>query len=224
MRFLLVAALSLFCSESFKAQNTTRFGVITGFNSAYIENVRSGFDDVYLAGEEVDLNGVTRYDATLGFNSGFALMIDLTEKISFHSEMFYSMKGFRSTETALNHKYQNVCFPLCLSYGLDDSFSFLAGIEGAYLFRAISKSTDGSKIDLLGDDFLNYRSYDVGGVMGAIFQDPDNGLAFSVRYIHGFVSTMPNEITISNEVGTTVGTAKSGFYNRCFNFSVHYYL
>ena len=224
MRFLLAAALSLFCLESFNAQNTTRFGVITGLNSAYIENVRSGFDDVSVAGDEVDLNGVTRYDATLGFNSGFALMIDLTEKISFHSEIFYSMKGFRSTKTDLTHKYQNVCLPLYLSYGLDDSFSFLAGIEGAYLFRAISKSTDGSNVNLLVNDFLNYRIYDVGGVLGAMFQDPDNGLAFSVRYIHGFVSTMPNEITISDEVGTTIGTVKSGFYNRCFNFSIHYYL
>ena len=224
MRFLLAAALCLLCVESFKAQNTTRFGFITGFNSAYIENVRSGFNDVSIAGEEVDLNGVTRYDATLGFNSGVALMIDLTEKISFHSEMFFSMKGFRSSETDLTHKYQNVCLPLYLSYGLDDSFSFLTGIEGAYLFRAISKSTNGSKVDLLGEDFLNYRSYDVGGVLGAMFQDPDNGLAFSVRYIHGFVSTMPNEITITDEVGTAIGTAKSGFYTRCFNFSVHYYL
>ncbi len=224
MRFLLAAALSLFCLESFKAQNTTRFGVITGFNSAYIENVRSGFDDVSIAGEEVDLNGVTRYDATLGFNLGVALMIDLTENISFHSEMFYSMKGFRSTETDLTHKYKNICLPLYLSYALDDSFSFLAGIEGAYLFSAISKSTDGSQVDLFGEDFLNYRSYDVGGMLGAMFQDPDNGLAFSVRYIHGFVSTMPNEITISDEVGTTIDTAKSGFYNRCFNFSIHYYM
>ena len=224
MRFLLAAALSLLCLENFKAQNTTRFGFITGFNSAYIENVRSGFDEVSIAGEDVDLNGVTRYDATLGFNSGVALMIDLTEKISFHSEMLYSIKGFRSTETDLTHKYQNICLPLCLSYSLDDSFSFLAGVEGAFLFKAISKSSDGSKVDLLKEDFLNYRRYDVGGVLGAMFQDPDNGLAFSIRYTHGFVSTMPNEHTLTDEVGTTIGTAKSGFYNRCFNFSVHYYL
>ena len=224
MRFLLTAALSLFCLESVKAQNTARFGFITGFNSAYIENVRSGFDEVSISGEDVDLNGVTRYDATLGFNSGVALMVDLTEKISVHSEVFYSMKGFRSIETDLTHKYHNVSLPLYLSYGLDDSFSFLAGVEGAYLFRAISISSDGSKVDLHGEDFLNFRSYDVGGVLGAMFQDPDNGLAFSVRYIHGFVSTMPNEITITDEVGTAIGTAKSGFYNRCFNFSVHYYL
>ena len=223
MRFLLAAALSLLCLESYKAQNTTRFGFITGFNSAYIENVRSGFDELSIA-DEVDLNGVTRYDTMLGFNSGVALTIDLTEKISFNSEMLYSMKGFRSTKTDLTHKYQNVCLPLYFSYGLDNSFSFFVGIEGAYLFRAISKSTDGSKVDLLSEDFLNYRSYDVGGVLGAMFQDSDNGLAFSVRYIHGFVSTIPNEITISDEVGTTIGTAKSGFYNRCFNFSIHYYL
>ena len=75
MRFLLAAALILFCLESFKAQNTNRFGFIAGFNSAYIENVRSGFDDVSIAGEQVDLNGITRYDATLGFNSGFALIL-----------------------------------------------------------------------------------------------------------------------------------------------------
>ena len=51
--------------------------------------------------------------------------------------------------------------------------------RGSILVQAISKSTDGSNVNLLINDFLNYRIYD-GGVLGAMLQDPDNGLAFLV--------------------------------------------
>jgi hypothetical protein len=158
------------------------FVLITGASQAQHINIgiKGGLNAYTLQG---DNSG--NFDPKLSFNVGLLGHIHMDKQFALQPEVVYSVQGTQyksgGNDVKLNLNYVNI--PFLFQYMFDNGFRLEAGPQLGILASAKSETGNAS-----ADIKNNYKSTDVGLVVGMSYVKPSTGFGYDLRYVHGFTN------------------------------------
>ncbi len=125
------------------------------------------------------------FDPKLSFNVGLLGHIHMDKQFALQPEVVYSVQGTQyksgGNDVKLNLNYVNI--PFLFQYMFDNGFRLEAGPQLGILASAKSETGNAS-----ADVKNNYKSTDVGLVVGMSYVKPSTGFGYDLRYVHGFTN------------------------------------
>ncbi len=182
--YLLTAIAFLLMTVTVHAQHTN-IGIKGGLNAYNIKGDNSSNNDM-------------KYS----FHVGLLGHIHLDNQIALQPEIIYSVQGTKyksnGNDSQLNLNYVNI--PLLIQYMFDNGFRIEAGAQLGIL--ASAKSEVGN---ITTEVKSNFKSTDIGAVVGMSYVKPSTGLGFDIRYNHGLTNINESDAFNSYNRGFQVG-------------------
>ena len=156
-----------------------------------------------------------------GIHFGIFASADVTQKVNLQTELLYSSKGYKYTETVdvaggnLNLNY--LTLPILVGYRISETFLVNIGPEMGYLVSAYSKF-DSEKIDV---SRTWDNKFDIGIAAGLEFNISEKVL-LGVRYTHGFSSVIRN--AYYSDIDGNITGERAKFQNRSLQLTLGYLL
>ena len=185
--YILTAFTLLLITTAAQAQNIN-LGIKGGLNAYTIKG-----------------DNTSNFDPKYSFHVGLLGHIHMVEQFALQPEVNFSAQGtrYKSNGADLNLDLNYINIPLLFQYMFDNGFRLEAGPQLGILASAKSKLGNTTT-----DVKSNFKSTDIGLVVGMSYVKPSTGLGFDIRYNYG--------ITNINE-STTVNA-----YNRGFQVGLFY--
>ncbi len=180
--FALIALILL--TVSTQAQHVN-IGIKGGLNAYTIQGDNSG-----------------NFDPKLSFNVGLLGHIHMDKQFALQPEVVFSGQGTQyksgGSDVKLNLNYVNI--PLLFQYMFDNGFRLEAGPQLGILASAKSEIGNNST-----DVKNNYKSTDIGLVVGMSYVKPSTGFGYDLRYVHGLTDISENNASNSYNRGLQFG-------------------
>lgn len=137
-------------------------------------------------------------DYKLGFHIGLLSHHHMGDQFALQPEIYFSTQGTSFNNGDLNLNYVNI--PLLFQYMFDNGFRLEAGPQLGILTSAETKI--GNNTEDVKNDF---KSTDIGLVMGMSYVKPSTGLGYNIRYNHGLTDITENSNSNSYNKGWQFG-------------------
>lgn len=180
---------------------STTIAILLLFGVANAQHVNIGIKGG-LNGFTLHSDNSTNYNPRVGFNLGLLGHMHLSPSFAFQPEVQFSLQGAEYREGGADHslKLNYVNIPLLVQYMFDNGFRLQAGPQLGILASASSVQGN-SDSDVMQD----YKSADVGLILGVSYVKPSTGFGIDLRYNHGLTSISASDATKSFNRGIQLG-------------------
>jgi hypothetical protein len=148
----------------------------------------------------------------IGFHTGAALNLKITDSFSFQPEVGFSLRGAWQDDNRFNINYLDL--PLLIAYNPVKKLTFQGGAVLSYRLWATGYSFPDQKRENY-TDIVEPFSF---GITGGIVYDLTNKISVYGNYYHGLLHTW--EITYRNVNNSPAGTLE--YFNRNISIGVYY--